>query len=306
MIYTVTLNPSLDFLSQVDDLKKGQINYSVFDAMAAGGRAITISRLLRTLNVPTLATGFLGGKTGAFIEEELDKQDIPHDFVHVKHNTRINLSIFTGTTETRILGEGKEISVDEINELMYYLSRIREGDFLILAGSLPPQMSPNIYDRMIEIATVNGSKFLPIIYPELLRKTLDNRPLLITPDAEDLGIMFEEKITTREEAIPFGLQCIEEGAQNVIVPFKREGSLLFTADKKVYEAEGPTGPMISSTYTNVSLAAGFIGNYMKTGDPLESFKMAQAVSNATYGVIQLPTFEEITQAFEELNILPLV
>ncbi len=305
MIYTVTLNPSLDFISQITDLKVGRTNYSSADSMSAGGRAINISRLLRTMHVPTTATGFLGGKTGEFIREELNKQDIPNDFIEIAGTTRINISLFSDQLETRVVGEGPTISINEVNELMYYLARIREGDFLILAGSLPPNVPVDIYNRMIEIAVVNGASFLPMVSQTLMKPTMEKHPLLITPTLGDLEKIFDCELRDREEILEKGLACIDRGAQNVLVNLGREGSLFIDSSRSAYEANGPEGPIISQTYTNIALAAGFIGSYMRTDDPVEAFRSAQAVSNATYSVRELPSLAAIEQAREKVTVLPL-
>lgn len=305
MIYTVTLNPSLDFYTELDDLTRGRINYTKADYMAAGGRAINISRVLRRLGLPTMATGFIGGETGAFVQSELKKEDIPSDFVQIEGTTRINLNIFVDRVETRILGPGPEVSINEINELMYYIARVREGDFVILGGSLPTNMSGNVYDRIIEICVVNKAQFLPIIPGDQLFGVLSRKPLLITPTLSDISNHFGEKPQSLEEAVPLALRCLEEGAQNVVVTAGREGSLLVTGSRKLFLASGPKRAILSSTSTNVSLVAGFVGNYMKTNDPVESFRFAQAASNAAYYVKDLPTRDEMYEALDEVEMLPL-
>ncbi len=305
MIYTITLNPSLDFYSELSELKSGNINYSDVDSMAAGGRAINISRVLRRLGLPTMATGFVGGETGAFIVSELTKEDIPHDFVHIQGITRINLNLFVNHLETRILGRGPEVSINEINELMYYISRVREGDFVILGGSLPTGVSSNVYDRIIEICTVNKAQFMPIISTAQLPRFWHNKPLLITPTLSDLSDLFGEHPSTLEEAIPLALRCIDEGVQNVIVTAGRNGSLLVTGQRKAVLAQGPSQPIVSVTSTNVSLVAGFVGQYMKSNDPADAFRFAQAAANAAYYVQTLPEKEDILKEHERLELLPL-
>lgn len=304
MIYTVTLNPSVDFITHVAKFRKGGINYSFAESMNAGGRAINVSRFLTDMNVPTTATGFVGGRTGAFIKDELDRVGIRHDFIETSVNTRLNLSLFIDKSETRILGPGEEISLEEINSLMFYLSRVREGDFLVLAGSLPPGMSPDIYSRMVEIARVNGAFFLPIIAPVYLKDLISKKPLLITPSLNELAALFDVNLTNKEDAAPYALECIKMGAENVIVNLERKGSLFVNKDLEIYESSGPDKAIISSTYTNTALVSGFIGSFMRTNDPLDSFKMGQAVSNATYYVDSLPDEKGIDEALESVTILP--
>ncbi len=305
MIYTVTLNPSLDFLSSVDSLKAGRTNYSTSDTMNAGGRAINISRMLNLLDIPSTATGFVGGKTGEFIEEALTSEGVAHNFVHTAQNTRINLSIFDGSTETRILGKGADISINEINTLMYYLSRIREGDFLIIAGSLPGSMSSDVYNRMIEIALVNGAQFLPIISKEFLIDVLHKKPLLITPTLKDLSDMLEEDFRSEKEIIGGAIQCLDMGAQNVLVNLGLDGSIFLTKDKRAFRSKGPDGKIVSETYTGIALVAGFVSDYMRLNDPEAAFSSAQAVSNATYKEKALPNLPSIHAEQERDLVVPL-
>lgn len=304
MIYTVTLNPSVDFITKLDDVRVGRSNYSEADNMFAGGRALNVSRILKIMDVPTTATGFIGGHTGAFIEEALDREGIAHDFIHTQNSTRLNLSLFVHHIETRILGRGADVSIEEVNQLMYYLSRVREGDFLVIAGSLPPNLSPEVYQRMVEIAVVNGASFLPAIRADYLAPLIEKKPLLITPRAEDLGVWFDRDVQTKEDAAALGIQLIERGVQNVIINLEREGSLFIGSDQKVYEANGPQSAILSETYTNMALIAGFIGQYMRTSDPLASFQAAQAAANATYSVESLPSREALDAEYDNVHILP--
>ena len=304
MIYTVTLNPSLDLSVLLENFNEGGINYSQSDDMLASGHAINISQILRRLNVPTLATGFVGGKTGAFIEEELEKHDIPRDFIQIEGTTRINLNIFDQNVETRILGKGPQVTIQEINALLFFLSRVREGDIIIVAGSLPPNAQISLYERIIEIAIVNKAMFIPVVPPHLI-EYLDERPLLIAPDRKELSEMFNVNLTTKEEIISHALRCMDMGVQNMIVSLGIEGSLFISKDREMVEAKGPDRTIISSNYTDIAPVAGFVGQYMMKGNPIESFKMAQAVTNATYYVKGLPSKEEIDSEFKRVEILPI-
>lgn len=302
MIYTVTLNPSVDFISRVENMRVGQINYSTEDRMVAGGRALMVSRILHTLSIPTTATGFIGGHTGSYIEEELDREGILHDFIRTMSNTRLNMSLFVDAVETRILGRGGEIQSSEVNDLLYYLSRIREGDYLVVAGSLPPNMDNDIYERMFDIATVNGAAFLPIIAPEPLKKALVKKPLLIAPTMKELCTLFSVDEIRPKEVVNYAKRLLSEGAQNVLINRERAGSLFVTADGEVYQAEGPQGSIVSATYTNMALIAGFIGNYMRSNDAKKAFPSAQGCANATYAVETLPSLATIRQAVAAVQV----
>lgn len=302
MIYTVTLNPSVDFITRLEEVRVGEINYSTEDRMVAGGRALMVSRILHTLNVPTTATGFIGGHTGSYIEKELDREGILHDFIHTKSNTRLNMSFFVDQVETRILGRGGNVEAGEVNDLLYYLSRIREGDYLVVAGSLPPNIHTDIYERMFDIASVNGATFVPIIPPAPLKQSLSKKPLLIAPTMEDLYTLFSVKTLTDTEILTFAKQLLQEGAQNVLVNRGRKGSLFITTDGEIYQGEGPKEPIVSATYTNMSLIAGFLGNYMRTNSAKKAFPSAQACANAAFATETLPSLEMIRQAVDTVRI----
>lgn len=304
MIYTVTLNPSLDFMTMVENLHLGEINYSYKDHMHAGGHAISVSQFLNLLEVPTIATGFVGGKTGAFVEEELSRQDIPHYFIHIKENTQINLNIFDGNRESQIIGKGPHVSIEEINDLMYYLSRIREGDVVIMVGSLPSDMSAEVYNRIVEIAVVNGAQFIIDADTDLTKPILNKKPLLVLVTKEELSKFYGVNISTREEVLKYGLQYFKEGPQNVLVNMELEGSIFFAEDGKVYEAAGPGKSIISTNYADMGLIAGFVGDYMRTGDPKQAFWLAQVLGHATCYVHSFPNLKLLKESEEEVKILP--
>lgn len=305
MIYTVTLNPSLDFITTVKDLKKGRMNHSCEDSMNAGGHAINVSRFLNILQMPTTATGFVGGKTGAFVEEELSRQGIVHHFIHIQENTRINLGIFSGGIETRIIGTGPHVSIEEINDLMYYLSRIREGDVVIMAGSLPGNMPSSVYSRIVEIAVVNGAEFIIHVDRTFMKPLLKKGPLLVTPTMEDLSEFYGEEVLTRKDVLKYGLEYFREGPKNVLVNMGLAGSMLFSEDGRVYEASGPGKTIVSTTYADMGLIAGFVGDYIRTGNPREAFRLAQILGHAACYVQTLPGMDLLRQAGEEVEILPL-
>lgn len=302
MIYTITLNPSVDVYTDLEELKFGRINRSRSDHKSAGGKAIVVSRLLNSMGIPSLATGFLGGFSGDYIRSYLNEEGIQNDFVEVKGDTRINVRMTVDGKETRINGVGPNVSMLELNELMYYISRVREGDFVIVGGSIPVNIPSTVYERIIEICVVNGASFIPDIPVEQLYRTLAKKPLLIKPTVVELSDMFGVKLETVEEIVPYGIKCLEMGAQNVIVSRGREGALLFTSDKKVYEYKGVEGAMVNAIAFNDAILAGFIGTYVHSSDPVASFKAAGAASNAALFTDEIPSKEEIEEMYEYINV----
>lgn len=294
MIYTVTLNPSVDFVTRLDALVPGTVNASREECLSVDGRALTISRILHTLDVPTTATGFIGGQTGSYVEEILEEEGILNDFIRVKNNTRLNMTLWINGVETRISGHSSDISEPEVNDLLYYLSRIREGDYLVVAGSLPQNLNESIYERMFDIATVNGAAFLPIVETSAMQNQLRRKPLLITPNCGDLAELFDKDVVTQQEAIGYAKELRKRGAQNVLVDLEEDGSF-FVTQGAVFQADGPQLPVVSSDYANMAHIAGFIGNYMRTNEAKKAFPAAQGCANATFAAETLPSRDSIVK-----------
>lgn len=302
MIYTITLNPSVDFYIDLEDFKLGRMNRSRSDYKSAGGRAIVVSRILHGMGIPTLATGFIGGFPGEFVKDSLDEEGISNDFVTIKGDTRINIKMSVDGKETRINSVGPSISMLELNELMFYISRVREGDVVIMGGSLPVNVPSTVYERIIEICVVNGASFIPDIPSEQLYRVLKKKPLLIKPTIQEFTDMFGKPMENVGDIVPYGIECIEMGAQNVIVTRGREGALLFTEDKKVYEYKGVSGNMVNMTAVNDAVLAGFIGAYVHSSDPIASFKSAGAASNAALFADEIPSKEEIEDLMDQIVV----
>ena len=306
MIYTVTLNPSIDLYVEVDKLHPGYNNNIKTERTLPGGKAINVSRILSQIRIPTTATGFTGGYQGLFIKDWLSKEDILADFVDIKENNRINIKIFEDLEETVINFQGPTISSEEVEELLYYLSRVREGDTIIFGGSVPPMENgedSDIYDRMVEIAKANGAYFVADVPSQYLLNMVKRGPLLVKPNGEDIARIFGVEIADRNDYIPYGKKLREMGAENVIISYGAQGSMLFTGDKVYGSNEIDDGrEIINTTACRDSMIAGFLGSKVKDGSPVEAYKMSIAAASATARVLDLPTHDEIIGMLDYVNI----
>ncbi|WP_311537302.1 1-phosphofructokinase family hexose kinase [uncultured Anaerococcus sp.] len=304
MIYTVTLNPSIDLYVEVDKLNPGYNNNIKTERTLPGGKAINVSRILSQIRIPTTATGFTGGYQGLFIKDWLSKEDILADFVDIKENNRINIKIFENLEETVINFQGPTISSEEVEELLYYLARVREGDTIIFGGSVPPMENgedSDIYDRMVEIAKANGAYFVADVPSQYLLNMVKNGPLLVKPNGEDIEEIFNVKIEDKMDYIPYGKELIKMGAKYVIISYGSEGSMFFTSDG-VYAAAPveDDSEIINTVACRDAMIGGFIGTIVRDNDPIESYMVAVAAASATARVLDLPTRDQI------IDILPLV
>lgn len=304
MIYTVTLNPSVDLFVEVDKLQPGYNSNIQTERTLPGGKAINVSRILSQLKIPTTATGFLGSYQGLFIKDWLEKEEIIADFVSIEKSNRINIKIFEDKNETVINFQGPTITSEEVEELLYYLSRVREGDTIIFGGSVPPMKNgedEDIYDRMVEIAKANGAYFIADVPSKYLMNMIDKGPLLVKPNGEDIEAIYDVKIEDKMEFIPYGKDLIKKGAKYVIISYGEDGSMFFTREG-VYVATPVKDDqkIINTVACRDAMIAGFVGTLVRDNDPIESYMVAVAAAGATARVLDLPTRDQI------FDILPLV
>lgn len=300
MIYTVTLNPSIDYIVHVDDFQIEQINRMNSDQKFAGGKGINVSRVLKRLDVNSIAFGFIGGFTGDFIESVLKSESVLSDFVRVEGDSRINIKL-KSQSETEINGQGPYISEQNTNDFLKKLNQVHPGDYLILAGSIPYSLPIDLYEK---IAKWGNEKDVNIVVDASGKALLDvvkHKPFFIKPNHHELGELFDVTISTVEDAIPYGQKLIELGAKNVGISLAGLGAILIT-EKEIIVANVPKGEVINSVGAGDSLVAGFIGTYVKTNDKEVAFKTAVAAGSATAFSSDLTNREKIEELIDQVKI----
>ncbi|MFS0784461.1 1-phosphofructokinase [Bacillus sp. 1P06AnD] len=300
MIYTVTLNPSIDFIVEVDDFKLDHLNRMDRESKFAGGKGINVSRVLAHIGIQSKALGFLGGFTGGFIQDTLEEEGIQADFVKVSEDTRINIKLKTGK-ETEINGQGPNLSAENMDELMKKLDVLKDGDILVLAGSIPPSLPKTLYSELTAAFSKRGVKVVVDAGGSVLAEVLKDHPFLVKPNHHELSELFGTEITTVEDVIPFGRKVVEMGAQNVIVSMAGDGALLFTGGE-VYTATIPKGKVRNSVGAGDSLVAGFIGTYSQEHDFVKAFQVAVATGSATAFSDDLASKEKIDSLLNQVKI----
>ena len=224
MIYTVTMNPALEFVSEVSDFEFDKNNISDFDLMLPSGKGINVSRVLKQLGLPTVATGFAGGFTGEFVEDWLRREDIKSEFIRIDDNTRINIKI-TGSSKTVIESKGPSISHQELQELLYYLSRVKEGDTVFLSTAFPKNITETVIERMIAICKANKAHFVLDIDEYYLERFANEGSLLEKISVKCLEHLFKTKINSESDLLKWKNEISGLNSKFVIVPF---------VDNKVY------------------------------------------------------------------------
>ena len=298
MIYTVTFNPSLDYIVSVDDFKLGKTNRTSSEFMLAGGKGINVSIVLKNLGVESTALGFIAGFTGDEIAERLKKQGINTGFIKIEEGmSRINLKV-KNIDGTEINGQGPVISSPKQEELMKILDRLEDGDVLVLAGSIPSSMPNDIYSKILLrmkekdiITVVDATK-------DLLLNVLEYKPFLVKPNNYELGEIFGAELETREDVVPYAKKLQEMGARNVLISLAGEGAVLIAEDGNVYSSPAPEGKLVNGVGAGDSMVAGFLEGYMRTKEYEYAFYRGLAAGSASAFSEYLATKEEIEHVFE--------
>lgn len=300
MIYTVTLNPSIDYIVHVDQLEIGDVNRMKNDFKLPGGKGINVSRILKRIDNTSTALGFLGGFTGTFINDWMQREDIETNFTTVSDDTRINIKLKAGE-ETEINGQGPTVSEQEMAELKKVLSHLEATDIVVLSGSKPASVPTGFYQELIKIIKAQGASFVIDTTGADLMDALEKNPLLVKPNNHELAELYQTTFTSVEDIYPFGQRLLDEGAQYALVSMAGDGALLFTQDG-VYRSNVLKRIVKNSVGAGDSMIAGFVGNYTKTQDPVEAFKWGVACGSATTFSDDLATAEFIQELLPEVEI----
>jgi 1-phosphofructokinase len=303
MIYTLTLNPSVDYIVELQEVHLGELNRTVKETKFPGGKGINVSRVLQRSNVKSRALGFVGGFTGKYIEEYLQNEEIETDFIYVSEDTRINIKL-KSQQETEINANGPGISELHISDLIEKIRHLKKDDILVIAGSIPSTMPSDIYEKLVSICYQNRVEFIVDAEEKLLRTVLPYKPFLIKPNHHELGDFFQTTISDVKEAAVYGRKLLELGAKNVIVSLADKGAVFINKELTLV-ATVPSGDVKSSVGAGDSMVAGFLANYQHTKNPHDAFRYSVASGSATAFSIGLCTKEEIQEIVKQIEITTL-
>lgn len=281
MIYTVTFNPSLDYIVTVDNLKLGEVNRTSREIMNPGGKGINVSLVLQNLGYDSTALGFQAGFTGREIVRLMEKQGIDAKFIEVKNGmSRINVKV-KSNEESEINGMGPGIGSEDIDTLYTQLDALQDGDILVLAGSIPSVMPETMYSDIME--HLSGKKLHIVVdaTKDLLMNVLQYHPFLIKPNNHELGEIYGVTLRTREEVIPYARKMQEAGARNVLISMAGEGAVLLAENGQVYQSEAPKGTVQNSVGAGDSMVAGFIAGYLAKKDYEQAFYTGVCTGSAS-------------------------
>lgn len=293
MIFTVTFNPSLDYIVRVDEMRLGTINRTNYEQLLPGGKGINVSIVLGNLGHPSRALGFSAGVTGAALEKLLADTGVDADLVHVKAGfTRINAKV-KAVEETELNGQGPRIAPEDVDVLFSKLDVLGQDDTLVISGSVPNTLPSDMYEQVMERLAGRGVRIVVDAERDLLIRVLPYRPFLVKPNNHELGDIFGVTLKTRDEVVPYARRMQEMGAQNVLVSMAGEGGVLVAADGQVYQSPAAKGTVVNSVGAGDSCVAGFLAGLMETGSYQTAFRMGLAAGSASAFSDHLATRPEV-------------
>ena len=300
MVYTVTFNPALDYVMNVEKLSTDDINRTESEELYYGGKGINVSAILSRLNIPTVALGFTAGFTGKKLKEMLDDDGIKNDFTELNSGfTRINVKVKFGK-ELDINANGPEITADKIKELFLKLKKLNDGDYLVLAGSVPASLPDDLYSKILEELSGKNINIVVDTTGNQLLNVLKYKPFLIKPNHHELGEIFGQEMYTTEKITEYAKKLQEMGAVNVLVSRGGDGAVLVDGNGTVHPAAAVEGTLVNSVGCGDSMVAGFIAGYITNKSYSEALKLSVASSSATAFSKELAKADEIYKIYKNL------
>ncbi len=300
MIYTVTFNPSIDYVIFMNDFKIDGLNRATATYKFAGGKGINVSRVLKTLDVESTALGFAGGFPGKFIADTLNNSAIQSNFIEVDEDTRINVKLKTGQ-ETEINAPGPHITSAQFEQLLQQIKNTTSEDIVIVAGSVPSSIPSDAYAQIAQITAQTGAKLVVDAEKELAESVLSYHPLFIKPNKDELEVMFNTTVNSDEDVIKYGRLLVDKGAQSVIVSLGGDGAIYI--DKEIsIKAVNPQGKVVNTVGSGDSTVAGMVAGIASGLTIEKAFQQAVACGTATAFDEDLATRDAIEKIKSQVTI----
>ncbi|UDI78901.1 1-phosphofructokinase [Staphylococcus taiwanensis] len=300
MIYTVTFNPSIDYIMFTDGFELKGLNRATSTYKFAGGKGINVSRVLKTLGVQSTALGFAGGFPGDFIANALEQSDIKTNFIKVDEDTRINVKLKSGE-ETEINAPGPSVTAAQFQALLNQLRETTNSDTVIVAGSVPKSIPSDAYAQIAQITQQTGAKLVVDAEKDLVNTVLEYQPLFIKPNKDELEEMFNMTVQSDQDVVKYGREILKDGAQSVIISLGGDGAIYIDSERSI-KAQNPKGQVVNTVGSGDSTVAGMVAG-LESGLSLEdAFQQAVASGTATAFTEDLATLEDIEKIKSQVTI----
>lgn len=300
MIYTCTMTPSLDYTTYLPQFESGALNRANEVYYYPGGKGINVSRVLHRLGENNIALGFAGGFTGDYMQQFLHLEGIQTDFITTNEITRINVKI-KADAETELNGPGPRIDHTQLQALLSKVKQLKQGDWFVLAGSLPDLKQPDFYQTLANHCHENGVHFVLDTSGPALQHLIHTKPFLIKPNQQELGELFATTIHSKEQAVHYAQKLVDKGIGHVVVSMGGAGAILVTKDRAL-SAKAPKGHVINTVGAGDSLVSGFLANYIHTKDAVKAFRYGIASGSATAFLPDLCSKKDVEQLVRHIKI----
>lgn len=298
MVYTVTLNPAIDYYMKINEIKN-DVQSAEKVSLSYGGKGINVSVILTHLSIENTALGFVGGYTGEMLKELLETEKIHTDFISIDGDTRINVKI-VGAKDIIVNAKGPSITLKDEQNLIQKLSEIKDGDYLVLSGSIPNSMGDSAYERIIESVKNKNINLVVDTTGKALKSTLAYKPFLIKPNNFELEEFFGIKLNSKEDIIGCAKQLQNMGAKNVLISCGKDGMVLVDENGDINSEPILDGEVKNTTGCGDSAVAGFLAGYIKKNNYRYALRVANACANATAFSTKIASKNEILNM---LNIM---
>lgn len=300
MIYTVTFNPSLDYVVQIKEFRGDSVNRVSSENLYAGGKGNNVAVILSNLGLKSRALGFRAGFTGIAMEQMLKEYGCDTDFIPLEEGmTRINVKV-KSEEEFEINGQGPKIPQEKVEQLYQKIDALTQGDVLVLSGSIPNTLPSDVYEQIMKRLDGRGVRISVDARQELLLKVLKYHPFLIKPNNHELGEMFGILLKSDEQIIEYAKKLQEMGACNVLVSMAGDGAILVAENGEVQKLLPPKGVVVNSVGAGDSMVAGFLAGYLTSGSYKQALRLGTAAGSATAFTSWLAGKEEIEALLEQI------
>lgn len=302
MIYTVTLNPALDYIINIKEFHPGCVNRSCSERLLPGGKGLNVSTVLHHLGAESIALGFIAGFTGIELKRRFEANGCRSDFTELKEGiSRINVKL-KSETETELNASGPTVDNDSIKEFMQKLNRLKNGDTLILAGNIPSSLPVSLYGDIMKLLSDRDILIAVDAAGKQLLHTLPCHPFLVKPNHHELGELFGKSLTSKEETAACARKLQEQGARNVLVSMAGDGAVLLTETGEILKSTAPKGTVKNSVGAGDSMVAGFIAGWCETHSYSHAFRLGIASGSANAFSEGFASKEEIEQVYHSLKL----
>lgn len=300
MIYTVTFNPSLDYIVTVPNFTVGKVNRTEKELVLPGGKGINVSIVLKNLGMASTVLGFIAGFTGEEIKRRLAEQKIDTDFITVANGmSRINVKL-RSDEESEINGMGPDIDEASLSQFFAKMDLLKDGDVLVLAGSIPAALPETMYRDIMERLQKKKIMIAVDATKDLLCNVLEYHPFVIKPNNFELGEIFGVELTSQAEVITYAKKLQERGARNVLVSMAGDGAVLVAEDGTTYQSPAPEGKVVNSVGAGDSMVAGFIYGYLTERNYENAFYTGISCGSASAFSENLATKEEVEAVYRNI------